>query len=79
MLQKTPLSFDVVGLGVLRAAVRGGRLVVARPAGHRDPALAGARWSAGQRVTTLQVVPSLLRVFLEEPGVAGLRGPARWR
>ncbi|MFO0760440.1 MAG: condensation domain-containing protein [Byssovorax sp.] len=46
----------------------GARLVMARPEGHRDPGyLVGML--ADERITVLQVVPSLLDLLLAEPGL----------
>ncbi len=68
VLQKTPLGFDVSVWELFWPLMVGARLVLARPGGHRDPAyLRGA--IAEHRVTTLHFVPSMLRVFLEEPGL----------
>nr|WP_253903091.1 non-ribosomal peptide synthetase [Corallococcus exiguus] len=46
----------------------GARLVLAKPGGHQDPAYL-ARLVAEAGVTTLHFVPSMLQVFLEEPGL----------
>ena len=70
VLQKTPLSFDVAVWEVFWPLLCGGRLVVARPEGHRDPAyLAGA--IARYEITTLHFVPSMLRAFLDTPWAGG--------
>jgi amino acid adenylation domain-containing protein len=69
VLQKTPFSFDVSVWEFFWPLLAGARLVVARPEGHQDPAyLAGLIAEAG--ITTVHFVPSMLRVFLEEPGAA---------
>jgi len=68
VIQKTPISFDASIWEFYAPLYVGGSLVMARPGGHRDPGYLVGEVSA-QGVTTLQVVPSLLRVFLEEPGV----------
>ncbi|MFJ2665237.1 amino acid adenylation domain-containing protein [Nocardia fluminea] len=58
-LLKTPATFDLSVWEFWSAAVCGGRLVIAAPDGHRDPAyLDGLIRDAG--VTTLTAVPSLL-------------------
>ncbi|MBL0694525.1 amino acid adenylation domain-containing protein, partial [Comamonas sp. JC664] len=49
----------------------GARLVVARPGGHQEPAYL-AKVVKEERVSTLHFVPSMLRAFLEEPGLEGL-------
>jgi amino acid adenylation domain-containing protein len=69
VLQKTPYSFDASIWEIFSPLLAGAQLVLARPQGHQDMAyLAGA--VASQGITTLQLVPSLLRPFLDEPGVA---------
>ena len=68
VLQKTPFSFDVSVWEFFWPLMIGARLVMARPGGHRDPAyLSGLIVQEG--VTTAHFVPSMLRIFLEEPGV----------
>ncbi|MFP2934544.1 AMP-binding protein, partial [Pyxidicoccus sp. 3LG] len=63
-----PFSFDVSVWEFFWPLMTGARLVVARPGGHQDPAyLAGV--IASQCITTLHFVPSMLRAFLEEPGL----------
>ncbi len=68
VLQKTPFSFDVSVWEFFWSLMTGARLVMAIPGGHQDPAyLASA--IAAEGITTLHFVPSLLRVFVEAPGV----------
>ena len=69
VLQKTPLSFDASIWELFTPLLAGARLVMARPGGHQDASyLVDAVRS--HQVTTLQFVPSFVRVFLEEPRVA---------
>ena len=68
VLQKTPLSFDVSASEIFWPLLTGARLVLARPDGHRDGAYL-VRLIAEQKITTAFFVPSLLRVFQEEPEV----------
>ena len=76
VLQKTPFSFDVSVWEFLWPLAEGACLVVARPEGHKDPTyLAGLIREAG--VTTLHFVPSMLRAFLEEPGIEELASVRR--
>jgi acyl-coenzyme A synthetase/AMP-(fatty) acid ligase len=65
VLQKTPLSFDASVWEVFAPLLSGGRLVLARPAGQQDPAYL---WQvmAEQQVTTVQLVPSMLKAWLQE-------------
>ncbi len=68
VLQKTPFSFDVSVWEFFWPLLAGARLVVAEPGGHRDPAYL-AKLIGEQGITVLHFVPSMLRTFLEEPGV----------
>ncbi|MBM3852643.1 MAG: AMP-binding protein, partial [Verrucomicrobia bacterium] len=69
VLQKTPFSFDVSVWEFFWPLLVGARLVVARPGGHRDSAYL-ADLVVGEGVTTMHFVPSMLGVFVEEPGLA---------
>ncbi len=66
VLHKTPISFDVSVWELFWPLMTGARLVLARPGGHRDNAYL-ARLIAGQGITMLHFVPSMLQLFLEEP------------
>ncbi|WP_375773035.1 amino acid adenylation domain-containing protein [Archangium gephyra] len=68
VLQKTPFSFDVSVWEFFWPLMQGARLVLAKPGGHQDPDYL-ARLISEQRVTTLHFVPSMLKVFLEEPNL----------
>ncbi|HVR95695.1 MAG TPA: non-ribosomal peptide synthase/polyketide synthase, partial [Thermoanaerobaculia bacterium] len=72
VLQKTPFSFDVSVWELFWPLMTGARLVVARPGGHRDNSYL-ARLIAGEGITVLHFVPSMLQLFLEEPGAAECR------
>ncbi|MGY0503161.1 amino acid adenylation domain-containing protein [Nocardia sp. FBN12] len=65
VLLKTAATFDLSVWEFWSAAVCGGRLVIAAPDGHRDPAYL-LRVLAEQAVTTLHVVPSMLDALLIE-------------
>jgi amino acid adenylation domain-containing protein/FkbM family methyltransferase len=69
VLQKTVFSFDASVWEIFVPLFAGARLVLAQPEGHRDSAYL-VRTIAEQGVTTVQLVPSMLGVFLEEPGLA---------
>ncbi|HSN86309.1 MAG TPA: amino acid adenylation domain-containing protein, partial [Thermoanaerobaculia bacterium] len=75
VLQKTPSTFDVSVWEFFWPLTVGARLVVARPEGHRDPSyLLGTILAEG--ITVLHFVPSMLQIFLGEPGIeraAGVR------
>ncbi|MEH2095023.1 amino acid adenylation domain-containing protein, partial [Nostoc sp.] len=68
VLQKTPFSFDVSVWEFFWPLLTGARLVVAKPGGHRDSGYL-VNLILEQQVTTLHFVPSMLQIFLEEPGL----------
>ncbi|HSL70076.1 MAG TPA: amino acid adenylation domain-containing protein, partial [Longimicrobiales bacterium] len=65
LLFKTPFSFDASIWEMFAPLLSGGTLVVARPGGHQDAAYLVEAVRAHE-VTVLQLVPSMLRVVLEE-------------
>ncbi|RAJ45598.1 non-ribosomal peptide synthase protein (TIGR01720 family)/amino acid adenylation domain-containing protein [Kitasatospora sp. SolWspMP-SS2h] len=69
VLQKTPAGFDVSVWEFFWALCEGATVVLARPDGHKEPGYL-ADLIAERAVTTLHFVPSMLRAFLEEPGLA---------
>ena len=69
VLQKTSFSFDVSVWEIFWPLLVGARLVLAAPGGQRDTAYL-AHLIQSARVTTVHFVPSLFRVFLEEPQAA---------
>jgi len=68
VLQKTPFGFDASVWEFWAPLLEGGRLVLAAPGGHRDPAYL-LEVVRRERITTLQFVPSLLAVLADEPGL----------
>ncbi len=66
VLLKTPHGFDASVWEIFLPLITGARLVVAAPDAHRDPALLLAEIER-HGVTVLQLVPSLLAPFLEQP------------
>ncbi|MFI0424909.1 amino acid adenylation domain-containing protein [Spongiactinospora sp. 9N601] len=68
VLQKTPFSFDVSVWEFFWPLLTGARMVVARPEGHKDPEYLTTLIHR-HGVTTLHFVPSMLRVFLQHPGI----------
>ena len=66
VLQKTPFSFDVSVWEIFWPLLNGACLVMARPGGHQDSSYI-VEVIANQRITVLHFVPSMLRVFFEQP------------
>ncbi|MFJ8147806.1 amino acid adenylation domain-containing protein [Streptomyces sp. NPDC096048] len=70
VLQKTSMGFDAAGWEIFAPLVGGGSVVLAPRGAERDPA-ALLRAVADHHVTVLQVVPSVLRVLVEEGDWSG--------
>ncbi|MDK3158298.1 amino acid adenylation domain-containing protein [Kamptonema cortianum] len=68
ILQKTPFSFDVSVWEFFWPLITGARLIIAQPGGHQDSHYL-VNLIQSQQITTLHFVPSMLQVFLQEPGV----------
>ncbi|MEO7326949.1 MAG: amino acid adenylation domain-containing protein, partial [Minicystis sp.] len=68
VLQKTPMSFDASVWEFYASLMSGARLVIARPEGQKDPAYL-VEAIIEHKVTVLQLVPSMLELLLEEPGL----------
>ncbi len=66
VLQKTPFSFDVSVWEFFWPLQIGARLVIAEPDGHKDSTYL-VDLIAGQAITVMHFVPSMLRAFLDEP------------
>ena len=69
VLQKTPISFDASVWEFYAPLLAGACLVLARPNGHKNP-LYLIQTIQRHEVTTLQLVPSSLRLLLDEPALA---------
>jgi amino acid adenylation domain-containing protein len=65
LLQKTSFSFDASVWEFYAPLLSGARLVMARPGGHKDASYL-LNTIAARQIHTVQLVPSLLRVLLEE-------------
>ncbi len=76
VLQKTPFTFDVSVWEFFWPLMTGAQLIVAPPGVHRDPRQL-ARLAARERVTVVHFVPSMLRAFVDEPGVGEARSLRR--
>ena len=70
VLQKTTIGFDAAGWEIFAPLVGGGTVVLAPAGAERDPA-ALLRAVAEHEVTVLQVVPSVLRLLVEEGDWSG--------
>ncbi|TMQ65448.1 MAG: amino acid adenylation domain-containing protein [Candidatus Eisenbacteria bacterium] len=68
VLQKTPTSFDASVWEFYAPLIAGARLILARPEGHQDAAYL-IDTVQQQGITTLQLVPSMLALLLEDEGV----------
>ncbi|WP_323162117.1 amino acid adenylation domain-containing protein [Pseudomonas fluorescens] len=64
MLHKIPFGFDASAWETFWPLATGGRLVIAKPGGHYEPAYL-AREVRAQQVTALVFVPAMLQLFLE--------------
>jgi amino acid adenylation domain-containing protein len=69
VLQKAPVSFDAAMWEIFLPLCAGARLVLAPPDAERDPARIVALLRAHD-VTTVQFVPTLLRLIVDEPALA---------
>ncbi|HEU4562948.1 MAG TPA: non-ribosomal peptide synthase/polyketide synthase, partial [Longimicrobium sp.] len=76
VLQKTTYGFDVSVWEFFWTLATGARLVMARPGGHRDPVYL-AETIRREGVTTVHFVPSMLQLFVEEPGAEACTGLRR--
>ena len=76
VLHKTPFSFDVSVWELFWPLLCGASMVVARAGGHRDSAYL-INLIKRERVTTVHFVPSMLRIFLEDPSVTACVGLRR--
>ncbi|MCC5666157.1 amino acid adenylation domain-containing protein [Nostoc sp. CHAB 5784] len=65
VFQKTPFSFDASIWEFYAPLLVGAQLIIAEPEGHQDSAYL-VKLITNLKITTVQVVPSLLRIFLEE-------------
>jgi amino acid adenylation domain-containing protein len=66
VLQKYSLSFDVSVLEIFGTLIAGARLIITEPGRHVDASYL-ANLIAAEKVTGIDLVPSLLQVLLDEP------------
>jgi amino acid adenylation domain-containing protein/non-ribosomal peptide synthase protein (TIGR01720 family) len=76
VLQKTPFTFDASVWEFFAPLLAGAQLVMARPGGHQEGAYLVSTIMAYQ-ITTLQLVPTLLRLLVAEPGLDQCRSLRR--
>jgi amino acid adenylation domain-containing protein len=69
VFQKTPVSFDASVWEFYAPLFAGARMVLAQPGGHKDSVYL-VDTIIRQHVTILQLVPTLLRMLVEDPGFA---------
>jgi len=69
VLQKTPFIFDASVWEIFLPLLTGACLILARHGGHTESDYL-VQLAAEEKVTILQVVPSLLRMLLDEPGLS---------
>ncbi|MEO8446523.1 MAG: amino acid adenylation domain-containing protein [bacterium] len=68
VLQKTPFSFDASVWEFYLPLITGGKLVIAKPEGHMDISYL-IDTIIKNNITTIQLVPTLLRMLLDENGI----------
>ena len=68
-LQKTPIGFDASVWEFYVPLLAGAKLVMARPGGHQDSSYL-VQTIIEHGVTVVQIVPTLLRMLVEEPGLS---------
>jgi amino acid adenylation domain-containing protein len=69
VLQKTPYTFDASMWEIFTPLIAGATLVLAKPDGHRDPYYL-VKEIINQKITIIQIVPSMLRHLLLEPSIS---------
>lgn len=72
VLQKTPFTFDVSVWEFFWPLISGACLVLAKPNGHKDSDYL-VRLIQQEQITVCHFVPSMLRFFLQNPGVQACR------
>ncbi|WP_433449947.1 amino acid adenylation domain-containing protein [Streptomyces sp. CA-142005] len=77
VLQKTTIGFDAAGWEIFAPLVSGGTVVLAPAGAERDPA-ALLRAVADHGITVLQVVPSVLRLLVEQNPEGGADTAGDW-
>ncbi len=73
ILQKTPVGFDASVWEFWVPLISGAKIVFIRPGGHRDAHYLAEK-TTHDKITVLQVVPTLLEALLEEPEIKKAEG-----
>ena len=76
ILQRASIGFDASVWEMLSPLVAGGRVVLAKPGGHQDPAYM-VRTLAERAVSIVHFVPSVLEILVAEPGFERCDGTLR--
>jgi amino acid adenylation domain-containing protein len=76
VLQKTSYSFDVSVWEFFWTLSYGAVLIMAKPGGHKDAAYL-VKTINREKITTIHFVPTMLNVFLDEPGIGTIRSLKR--
>jgi len=76
VLQKTPYNFDVSVWEFFWTLSYGAVLVMAKPGGHKDSAYLVEAINR-EKITTIHFVPTMLNVFLEDPGIGTIHSLKR--
>jgi amino acid adenylation domain-containing protein len=76
VLQKTPAGFDVSVWEFFWPLMAGAKIYMARPGGHQDPQYL-LETILREKVTVIHFVPSMLRIFLQTPGVQSCNAQLR--
>jgi amino acid adenylation domain-containing protein len=71
VLHKTPFSFDVSLCEIFQPLVCGAKVVIAKPEGHKDTTYL-MNVIKEENIKLIHFVPSMLNLFLEEPGIEEL-------
>ncbi|MFP5265248.1 MAG: amino acid adenylation domain-containing protein, partial [Blastocatellia bacterium] len=76
ILQITSLNFDVSVSEIFAPLISGAQLIIAEPEGHKDSSYI-VRMIAEHGITLINLVPSMLQVLLDEPGLESCKSLRR--
>lgn len=75
-LQRTPISFDISVWEIFSSLLTGGTLILPRPGAQKESACL-VDVIVEQEITNFQIVPSMLKLMLQEPKIGRCRS-LRW-